>query len=236
MKKHIVTALLYTAVTAILFGVGYPLLITGIAQLLFHQKADGQLITRDNQIAGSEIIGQPFTGAAYFHSRPSAAGTGYDASSSSGSNLAPTSKALIDRVAASVNSETSGEPIPIDLVTASGSGLDPDISPAAALYQVPRVARERHLGEDAVRKLVESHITGRQFGLLGEPRVNVLSLNLSLDELTNSQRNSSQLSVVRWTESPFAPRNIEQACSASRCVPKSNLHAILVLTPSSRRP
>ena len=187
MKKHIITSLLYTAVTALLLGLGYPLLITGIAQLVFHQKANGQLIMRDDQLAGSRIIGQPFTGPTYFHSRPSAAGTGYDASSSSGSNLGPTNKALIDRVTASVNSETSGAAVPIDLVTASASGLDPDISPAAALYQVPRVARARHLGEDTVRQLVDSHITGRQFGLLGEPRVNVLSLNLALDQLTPSR-------------------------------------------------
>lgn len=192
MKKHIITALLYTAITAVLLGVAYPLLITGIAQLVFHQKADGQLITRNGQLVGSRIIGQPFTGPAYFHSRPSAAGAGYDASSSSGSNLGPTSKALVDRVAASVHSETTGEPIPIDLVTASGSGLDPDISPAAALYQVSRVARQRHLDEDTVRQLVESNITGRQLGLWGEPRVNVLSLNLALDELTNSKNKSSQ--------------------------------------------
>ncbi len=187
MKKHIITALLYTAVTAILLGIGYPLLITGIAQLAFHRNANGQLIVRNGQIVGSQIIGQPFTGTAYFHSRPSAAGSGYDASSSSGSNLGPTSKALIDRVSTSVQSETRGESVPIDLVTASGSGLDPDISPAAALFQVPRVAGERHLAEETVRQLVESHVTPRQLGLLGEPRVNVLSLNLALDDLARLQ-------------------------------------------------
>ncbi|HTV08105.1 MAG TPA: potassium-transporting ATPase subunit KdpC [Candidatus Aquilonibacter sp.] len=183
MKKHIVTAVLYTAITAVLLGVGYPLLITGIAQLAFHQKANGELITRNSQLIGSQLIGQPFTGPGYFHSRPSAAGTGYDASSSSGSNLGPTSQALVDRVSASVKSETTGGPVPIDLVTASGSGLDPDISPAAALYQVPRVARERHLSDGAVRQLVDSYVAPRQFGLLGEPRVNVLALNLALDAM-----------------------------------------------------
>ena len=181
MKNHIITSLLYTAVTAILLGVGFPLLITGIAQVAFHQKANGQLLAHNGQIIGSLIIGQPFTGPTYFHSRPSAAGTGYDASSSSGSNLGPTNKTLVDRVATSVKSESDGDPVPIDLITTSASGLDPDISPAAALYQVPRVAHARNLSEDRVRQLVESHITPRQFGLLGESRVNVLSLNLALD-------------------------------------------------------
>src|SRR5579875_1544950 len=130
MKKHLVTALLYTAVTAVLLGIGYPLLITGIAQLVFHRNANGQLIMRNGQLSGSQIIGQPFTGASYFHSRPSAAGAGYDAQSSSGSNLAPTSKALVDRVSSSVRAEEEAGAVPIDLVTASASGLDPDISPA----------------------------------------------------------------------------------------------------------
>lgn len=138
MKNIVVTALLYTAVTAVLLGLGYPLLITGIAQFAFHDKANGQLIQRNGQILGSQLIGQPFTGPNYFHSRPSAAGTGYDASSSSGSNLAPTNKILIDRVSTSVKAESTGVAVPIDLVTASASGLDPDITPAAALYQVSR--------------------------------------------------------------------------------------------------
>jgi len=181
MKKHFVTACLYTVITAVVLGILYPLLITGLAHLAFRDKAEGQLITKNGEMIGSRIIGQPFTGAGYFHSRPSAAGSGYDASSSSGSNLGPTSKQLVDRVNSSVATERNANTdIPIDLVTASGSGLDPDISPAAALYQVPRVARERHLPEQAVRDLVTSHIKMRQLGLLGEPRVNVLELNLAL--------------------------------------------------------
>jgi potassium-transporting ATPase KdpC subunit len=181
MKKHIITACLYTVVTAVLLGVLYPLAITGLAHVFFRNKADGQLVTRNGEVVGSAIIGQPFTGPTYFHSRPSNAGTGYDASNSSGSNLAPTSKALIDRVNTSVAGESTGAPVPIDLVTASASGLDPDITPAAALYQVPRVAHERNLTERQVHDLVMAHIKPRQFGLLGEPTVNVLSLNLALD-------------------------------------------------------
>jgi K+-transporting ATPase ATPase C chain len=180
MKKQLSIACLYTVVTAVLFGLIYPLVVTGLARLAFHEKAEGQLISDNGVLVGSQIIGQPFTGPGYFHSRPSNAGTGYDAANSSGSNLGPTSKALADRVSASVTAENAGAPVPVDLVTASGSGLDPDISPAAALYQVPRVARERKLPEDAVRSLVMAHVTERQFGLLGEPRVNVLALNRAL--------------------------------------------------------
>ena len=181
MKRNIVTACLYTAITAVLLGLVYPLAVTALAGLVFHDKANGQLIRQDGQVIGSRILGQPFTGPGYFHSRPSAAGTGYDASASSGSNLAPTNKALVDRVTGSVSAEKNGaESVPVDLVTASGSGLDPDITPAAAFYQVPRVARERKLPEDRVRQLVTSHIKERQLGLLGEPRVNVLELNLAL--------------------------------------------------------
>ena len=180
MKKHIVTASLYTIVTAILLGIVYPLAITGISRLLFHDKSDGQLIVRNGEVVGSRLLGQPFTGPGYFHSRPSNAGTGYDAANSSGSNLAPTSKALMERVQSSTTAEAGQGPVPIDLVTASGSGLDPDLTPAAALYQISRVAKERHMSEDAVRGLVEAHVTARQFGLLGEPRVNVLELNLAL--------------------------------------------------------
>src|ERR1700722_15160442 len=155
MKKHLVTAFLYTVITAVVLGIFYPLLVTGLAHLTFRDKADGQLITRNGEVIGSRILGQPFTGPGYFHSRPSAAGTGYDATSSSGSNFAPTNKQLVDRVNASVATEHNGDAaIPIDLVTASGSGLDPDISPAAALYQVPRVAHERHVPEQALRELV----------------------------------------------------------------------------------
>lgn len=183
MKRHIITACLYTVITALVLGVLYPLLVMGISRVVFHDKADGELIKKDGAIVGSRIIGQPFTGAGFFHSRPSAAGAGYDATASSGSNLAPTSKALSDRVAASVAAEGTGSAVPIDLVTASGSGLDPDITPAAALYQVARVARERDLSEESVRALVLAHAAPRQFGLLGEPRVNVLELNLALQSL-----------------------------------------------------
>ncbi len=180
MNKHIITAVLYTLVTAVVLGIGYPLAITAIASTLMHNKATGQLLVRNGETVGSALIGQPFTGPGFFHSRPSAAGTGYDASASSGSNLAPTSKALIDRVDAAVKTEATQAAVPVDLVTASASGIDPDITPAAAFYQVPRVARERHLPDAAVEALVRRHITPRQLGLLGEPRVNVLSLNLAL--------------------------------------------------------
>lgn len=182
MKKQIFTACIYTIVTAVLLGIAYPLAITGIAHLFFRDKADGQLVVRNGEVVGSRLIGQSFTGPAYFHSRPSAAGTGYDAGNSSGSNLGPSNKVLVDRVAGSVHSESNGSPVPIDLVTTSGSGLDPDISPAAALYQVPRIAKERRLPETEVTELVNNNITPRQFGLLGEPRVNVLRLNLALDQ------------------------------------------------------
>ena len=187
MKKQILTAMLYTVVTALFLGIGYPLVITGIAHLTMRSKAEGQLIRRDGIIVGSALIGQPFTGPGYFHSRPSAAGAGYDASASSGSNLAPTSKSLQERVDASVKAEANGTDVPVDLVTASASGLDPDISPAAAAYQVQRVARERHLTQPRVEQLVSENITPRQFGLLGEPRVNVLSLNLALDRLQTAR-------------------------------------------------
>ena len=184
MKKTIVTSILYTLITGIALGIGYPLLMTGIAQLFFHDKANGQLIEANGQVIGSHIIGQPFTGPGYFHSRPSAAGTGYDAANSSGSNLGPTSKALVDRVDASVASEKVGNaPVPIDLVTASASGLDPDITPEAAFYQVSRVAKERGIAEATLTRLVQDHVTPRQFGVFGEPRVNVLELNLALNNL-----------------------------------------------------
>jgi K+-transporting ATPase ATPase C chain len=180
MKQHIVTAGLYTLVTSIGLGFIYPAIVTGISRLAFRDKADGQLISRNGELIGSRIIGQPFTGKGYFHSRPSAAGTGYDASASSGSNLGPTNKALSDRVQASVEKERTSIDVPVDLVTASASGLDPDISPEAALYQVDRVAKERELNPETVRDLVLRSVTPRQLGLLGEPTVNVLQLNLAL--------------------------------------------------------
>jgi potassium-transporting ATPase KdpC subunit len=180
MKKYLLTACLYTLISSVGVGLVYPALIYFISQVAFKDKANGQLIARNSELVGSRIIGQPFTGPGYFHSRPSAAGTGYDASASSGSNLAPSSKALIDRVRQSVASENAGAPIPIDLVTASASGLDPDISPAAAFYQADRVARERHVSPTLIHDLVDKHVRSRQFGLFGEPTVNVLELNIAL--------------------------------------------------------
>ena len=184
MRRTLITSLLYTVLTTVLFGLVYPLLVTGAAQVLFKAKANGQLIEQNGQLVGSAIIGQPFSSPAYFHSRPSAAGTGYDAANSSGSNYGPTNQKLVDRVrhdAAAAEGDQPGRPVPIDLVTASASGLDPDITPAAAEYQAARVARERGLSPDAVRQLIEKHEQGRQLGFLGEPRVNVLALNLDLD-------------------------------------------------------
>jgi len=184
MRRNVVTAILYTLVTTIIFGVAYPLLVTGAAQLLFKDKANGQLISENGTVVGSHLLGQSFTMPAYFHSRPSQAGSGYDAANSGGSNYAPTSQKLIDRVktdATAANTDHPGTEVPVDLVTASGSGLDPDITPAAAEYQVARVAKERHLSESAVHDLVAKHTQARQFGVLGEPRVNVLELNLDLD-------------------------------------------------------
>lgn len=185
MRRHLITAILYTVVTTILFGVIYPYAVTGVSQLLFKSKANGQLIYQNGQLVGSRIIGQPFSAPGYFHSRPSAAGNGYDAANSGGSNYGPTNKKLIDRIAsdaATAQTDHPGAEIPVDLVTASASGLDPDITPAAAEFQVERVARERHLDVSVVRQLVAKHTLGRQFGFLGEPRVNVLELNLDLDE------------------------------------------------------
>jgi potassium-transporting ATPase KdpC subunit len=185
MRRHLVTAVLYTVVTTIIFGLVYPFVVTGLAQLLFHDKANGQLLyNRNGELIGSRIIGQPFSAPEYFHSRPSAAGNGYDAANSGAYNYAPTNKKLIDRVAgdvAALEVEHPGAQVPIDLVTASGSGLDPDITPAAAEFQVATVAGARHLPEDTVRRLVFEHTKGRQLGFLGEPRVNVLELNLDLD-------------------------------------------------------
>lgn len=186
MKRNLLTAIWFTLVTTVLFGLVYPLVVTGLSQMLFPDKANGQLIHRNGRIVGSRIIGQNFTAPGYFHSRPSNAGTGYDAAASSGSNLAPTNKALMERVSAGVQKaqpENPSVPVPIDLVTASGSGLDPDISPAAAEFQVPRVARERNLPESEVRTLIRRFTRDRQWGFLGEPRVNVLELNLQLDAL-----------------------------------------------------
>jgi K+-transporting ATPase ATPase C chain len=184
MKKNLLTAVWFTLVTTILFGVIYPLAVTGLSQVLFQDRANGQLLEKDGKIIGSRIIGQAFTGPGYFHSRPSAAGTGYDPTASGGSYLGPTNKTLVDRVNGDVqrlHAENPSMPVPVDLVTTSGSGLDPHISPAAAEFQIPRVARERHVSETDLRAMVARHTEGRQFGFLGEARVNVLELNLELD-------------------------------------------------------
>jgi K+-transporting ATPase ATPase C chain len=187
MKKNLMTAVLMTIATTIVFGIVYPLVVTALAQLLFPKQANGQLIGRGGQVIGSRLIGQPFTSARYFHPRPSAAGNGYDAANSSGSNLGPTNQKLVDRVKTAVvaaQSENPNVPVPVDLVTASGSGLDPDISPAAASFQVPRVARARGISEERLYELVAAQIQARTFGILGEPRVNVLELNLALDQIS----------------------------------------------------
>jgi K+-transporting ATPase ATPase C chain len=185
MKKNLLISIWFTLATTVLLGVIYPLAVTGLAQLFFPKQANGELITQNGRLVGSHLIGQPFTAPGYFYSRPSAAGSaGYDPTSSSGSNLGPTNKTLIDRVDASVKSLQPTNPkasIPADLVTTSGSGLDPHISPAAAEFQVPRIAHERSMSEQDVRAMVRNHTEGRQLGFLGEPRVNVLDLNLDLD-------------------------------------------------------
>ncbi|HKV05446.1 MAG TPA: potassium-transporting ATPase subunit KdpC [Candidatus Acidoferrales bacterium] len=185
MKKNLLISIWFTLATTVLFGIVYPLVVTGLAQVIFPKQANGSLIRQNGKLVGSYLIGQPFTAPGYFYSRPSAAGAaGYDPTASSGSNLGPTSKALTDRVAASVQAlqpTNPNTPIPADLVTTSGSGLDPDISPASAEFQIPRVARERGMSEQDLRSLVAKHSKGRQFGFLGEPRVNVLELNLDLD-------------------------------------------------------
>lgn len=186
MKKNLITAVLMTVVTTLLLGLVYPLLITGLAQVHARYMADGQLIKKNGMVIGSRIIAQPFTGSAYFHPRPSAAGTnGYAADNSSGSNLGPTNQKLIDRVRADVaalQAENPEQPVPIDLVTTSGSGLDPHITPAGAEFQIPRIAKVRGIDEKTLGVLVARHTEPRQFGILGEARVNVLELNLALDE------------------------------------------------------
>jgi len=186
ITKNLIVAVLMTLVTTLLLGIVYPLVVTGLAQALFPDRANGQLIVRDGKVIGSRIIGQAFSSPGYFRSRPSAAGTGYDAANSAGTNLGPTNKKLVDSVRAAVEAaakENPSSPVPIDLVTSSASGLDPHISPAAALFQAPRVARERGTSEEDIRRLVDEHTEGRQFGFLGEPVVNVLELNLALDTL-----------------------------------------------------
>jgi K+-transporting ATPase ATPase C chain len=184
MKKNLITAILMTIATTVLLGVIYPLVVTGLAHVLFRDKANGQLLQANGKVIGSRIIGQPFVGAGYFHPRPSAAGNGYDAANSGGSNLGPTNQKLIDRVNADVTTDQAdnpGVPVPVDLVTTSASGLDPHISPAAAEFQVKRIAKTRGLMDEQVRTLIARHTEQRQWGFMGEPRVNVLELNLDLD-------------------------------------------------------
>ena len=202
MRKQIITAILYTVVTTLLLGIGYPLGIMVLAHFLMPQQANGELITQNGVLLGSKLIGQPFTGTGYFHSRPSAAGTGYDAANSSGSNLGPTNATLIARVQQSVQTwqasrgKTTGanSDVPVDLVTTSASGLDPDITVAAAEYQVPSIALARSLNEASVQNLVRSHVISRQFGALGEPRVNVLELNLALDSISSNGKSATTVS------------------------------------------
>jgi K+-transporting ATPase ATPase C chain len=185
MKKNLLIAVLMTIVTTILLGIIYPLVMTGIAQVIFPKQANGQLIERAGKVVGSSIIAQGFTSPGYFHPRPSFAGNGYDAANSNGSQLGPTNQKLIDRVKGDVSTaqaENPGTPVPIDLVTGSASGLDPHITPANAEFQMPRIAKERGIAVDQLRALMDKHTEGRQWGFLGEPRVNVLELNLDLDQ------------------------------------------------------
>ncbi|MBV9574321.1 MAG: potassium-transporting ATPase subunit KdpC [Acidobacteriales bacterium] len=185
MKKNLVTAFLMTLVTTVLLGVLFPLAITGLAQVLFPRQANGELITRNGKLIGSSLIGQQFSSPRHFHSRPSSAGAGYDAGNSGGSNLGPTNASLVARVQGDtkrLQAENPSAAVPMDLLTSSGSGLDPHISPEAAEFQVARIAKQRGMSEDSVRKLVRSHTEFRQFAFLGEPRVNVLELNLGLDQ------------------------------------------------------
>jgi K+-transporting ATPase ATPase C chain len=196
MKRNIITSILMTIVTTILLGLVYPLVVTALAQVLFPSKANGQLIVQGGKVIGSRIIAQPFTGAGYFHPRGSAAGTnGYDAANSGATNYGPTNQKLLDRVNADVaaaQTENPGKPVPADYVTTSASGLDPDITPANAEFQVPRVAKERGISVDKAMELVQQHIEERQFHLLGEARVNVLELNLDLDSKYPLQKRASR--------------------------------------------
>ena len=194
--KHIYPAIAMTVVLTVLTGFIYPYAVTGLAYALFKEKAQGSLIVRDGKVVGSRLIGQPFTGPGYFHSRPSAAGGGYDGTASSGTNLGPTSKKLLEQMVKPAAEQRRGEnpntPVPVDLVTTSASGLDPHITPAAAEFQVPRVSGERKISEDELRQLVQKHSEGRQLGFLGEARVNVLELNLELDQMRPATQRSAR--------------------------------------------
>ncbi len=186
MNQNLKTAILMTLVTTVLLGLIYPLVVTGLAQVFFRDKANGQLIYRDGTMIGSRVIGQQFSGPGYLHSRPSAAGAGYDAANSGGTNLAPTNEKLIERVNADVarlHAENPRQRVPIDLVTTSASGLDPEITPGAAEFQVPRIARERGVSPLQVQRIIQKYTYSRDLGFLGEPRVNVLEVNLALDGL-----------------------------------------------------
>jgi K+-transporting ATPase ATPase C chain len=196
LSKHIYPAIAMTVVLTVLTGIIYPYSVTGLAYVLFKDKAQGSLIVRNGKVVGSRLIGQPFTGPGYFHSRPSAAGSGYDGTASGGTNLGPTSKKLIEQMvkpaAEQRRAENPNMPVPVDLVTVSASGLDPHITPAAAEFQVPRVSGGRKISEDELRQLVRKHTEGRQLGVLGEARVNVLELNLELDQLRPAQQRAAR--------------------------------------------
>lgn len=191
MTTHLRPAIVLLLLFTLLTGVAYPLAITGLGQAFFPHQATGSLITRDGKVIGSELIGQSFVSTAYFHGRPSAAGNGYDAASSSGSNLGPTSKKLMDRIAGdakTLSKENPFTPIPVDLITTSASGLDPDVTPAAALFQIPRIAKARGLAPEKLQALIKAHTQPRLIGLIGEPTVNVVKLNLALDALSQPTR------------------------------------------------
>ena len=194
MKKNLITAILMTVATTILLGIIYPMVVTGLAQLIFPKQANGQLIQKNGKTVGSSIIAQGFSSPDYFHPRPSFAGNGYDPTNTNGSQLGPTNQKLIDRVKDDVTTaraENPGEAVPIDLVTGSASGLDPHITPAAAEFQLPRVAKERGTDLEQLRALVQKHTEERQLGFLGERRVNVLELNLELDERFPTKKQAS---------------------------------------------